>query len=155
MRLRAHRVPEEDEHVKVAGGDQRADLLVTAEWPALEAGDGQVHSVAQHLAGRAGRIQDVTGEDVTVVLGPLEEVTFPGVVRDQGDVLRSGRDHGSTMGGKCCRLGTGALSIRVNSVPASFAPGRRLAAPRPRAPLQGPGRPGGTPRPQAARIATP
>jgi hypothetical protein len=50
MRLRAHRVPEEDEHVQVAGGDQRADLLVTAQWPALEAGDGQVQAVTQHLA---------------------------------------------------------------------------------------------------------
>ena len=30
-----------------------------------------------------GRIQDVTGEDVTVVLDLLEEVTFPVVVRDQ------------------------------------------------------------------------
>src|SRR5487761_1138692 len=145
MRLRAHRVPEEDEHVKVTRSDQRADLLVTAEWPALEAGDGQVQAVTQHLAGRAGRIQDVTGEDVTVVLDPLEEVTFPVVVRDQGDVLRSGRGHSSTMGGKCCRPGTGALSIGVHGVPASFAPGRRLAAPRPGAPLQGPERPGGTP----------
>src|ERR1700722_8920441 len=124
MRLRAHRVPEENEHVKVTRSDQRADLLVTAEWPALEAGDGQVQAVTQHLAGRAGRIQDVTGEDVTVVLDPLEEVTFPVVVRDQGDVLRSGRGHDSTMGGKCCRPGTGTLSIHVHSVPASFAPGR-------------------------------
>src|ERR1700683_342137 len=136
MRLWAHRVPEEDEHVKVAGGDQRADLLVTAEWPALEAGDGQVHSVAQHLAGRAGRIQDVTGEDVTVVLGPLEEVTFPVVVRYQGDVLRSGRGHGSTMGWECCRAGTAALSIRVHSMPVSSAPGLRLGAPRPGSPRQ-------------------
>src|SRR3984957_8078798 len=121
MRLRAHRVPEENEHVKVTRSDQRADLLVTAEWPALEAGDGQVQAVTQHLAGRAGRIQDVTGEDVTVVLDPLEEVTFPVVMRDQGDVLRSGRGHDSTMGGKCCRPGTGTLSIRVHNVPASFA----------------------------------
>src|SRR5579872_3718423 len=123
MRLRAHGVPEEDEHVKVTRSDQRADLLVTAERTALEAGDGQVQAGTQQLAGRAGRVQDVTGEDVTVVLGPLQEVTFPVVVRDQGDVLRSGRGHGSTMGGKCCRLGTGPLSIRVHTAPASSAPG--------------------------------
>src|SRR5579859_2835076 len=133
MRLRAHRVPEENEHVKVTRSDQRADLLVTAEWPALEAGDGQVQAVTQHLAGRAGRIQDVTGENVTVVLDPLEEVTFPVVVRDQGDVLRSGRGHDSTMGGECCRPGTGALSIRVHSVRPGHYGRRARAGPPPSA----------------------
>jgi len=46
VRLRAHRVPEEDEHVEAPRGDQRADLLVAAERAALEAGHGQVERVA-------------------------------------------------------------------------------------------------------------
>jgi hypothetical protein len=111
--LRAHRVPEEDEHVQVAGGNQRADLLVTAERPALKAGDGQVQAVAEQAAGRAGRVEDMVGEDVTVVLGPLEQVAFPVVVRDQGDVLRFGCGHGLSMVGECCLAGTPALWIHV------------------------------------------
>jgi len=46
------------------------------------------------------------------------------------------------MGRGCCQAGTGTLSIRVHSVPASSAPGRRLVAPRPGTPRQGPERPG-------------
>jgi len=35
------------------------------------------------------------------------------------------------MNGKCCRTGTGTLSIRVHSVPVSSAPGHRLVTRRP------------------------
>jgi len=38
--------------------------------------------VAEQPAGRAGRVQDVVGEDVAVEFGPLEEVAFPVVVGD-------------------------------------------------------------------------
>jgi hypothetical protein len=90
VRLRAHRVPEEDQHVEAAGGDQGADLLVTAQWSALKAGDWQVELPAEQPARRTGRVEVVVGEDVAVVFGPLEEVTFPVVVGDDGDALRFG-----------------------------------------------------------------
>jgi hypothetical protein len=90
MRLRAHRVPEEDQHVELAEGDERADLLVAAERAALEAGDRQVECFAQQPAGGAGSVQGVPGEQVPVVLGPLEEVVLLAVVGDQGDALRFG-----------------------------------------------------------------
>ena len=88
VRLRAHRIPEEDEHVELPRRDERADLLVSSEGTALEAGDGQVERLGEQPAGGAGRVQDVVGEDVPVVLGSLEEVAFPVVVGDQGDALR-------------------------------------------------------------------
>src|SRR6202035_1507271 len=87
VRLRAHRIPEEDQHVEASRRDERADLLVAAEWAALEAGDGRAEALAEQPAGGAGRVQDVVGEDVPVVLDPLEEVVFPVVVGDQGDAL--------------------------------------------------------------------
>jgi len=50
------------------------------------------------------------------------------------------------MGRECCRADTGALSIRVHSVPAGSRPGPPARASRPGAPLQGPeARPDGTP----------
>ena len=61
-----------------------------AERAALEAGDGQVERLGEQPAGSAGRVQDVVGEDVPVVFGPLEQVAFPVVVGDQGDALRFG-----------------------------------------------------------------
>ena len=51
---------------------------------------GRSSRVAEQPARGAGRVQDVVGEDVPVVLGPLEQVAFPVVVGDQGDALRFG-----------------------------------------------------------------
>jgi len=55
--------------------------------PLWKAGDGQLERLAQQPAGGAGGVQQVVGEDVPVVFGPLEEVAFPVVVGDEGDAL--------------------------------------------------------------------
>src|SRR4029077_326415 len=62
VRLRAHRIPEEDQHVEASRRDKRADLLVAGEWGAPEAGDGQDEPFAEQPARGAGRVQDVVGE---------------------------------------------------------------------------------------------
>jgi hypothetical protein len=90
MRLCAQRVPEEDQHVELAQGDERADLLVAAERAAQEAGDRQLERLAQQPAGGTSGVQGVAGEQVSVVLGPLEQIVLLAVVGDQGDALRFG-----------------------------------------------------------------
>ena len=55
MRLRLQRIPEEDEQVNLPVSDPGADLLVAAEWPALEAGHAQAELIAEQPAGGAGR----------------------------------------------------------------------------------------------------
>ena len=66
----------------------------------------------------------VVGEDVPVIVGPLEEVAFPVVVGDQGDALRFGCGrfgHASSMPAECCLTATPALSDRVHGVVARAA----------------------------------
>jgi len=71
----------------------------------------------------------VVGEDVPVIVGPLEEIAFPVIMSDQGDALlgECGRfGHASSMPYQCCLTATPALSDRVHGVVAR-------AAARPRA----------------------
>jgi hypothetical protein len=77
-------VPEEDQHVDLAGRDERTELLVAAEGAAAQAGDVEVELVTQQPAGRARRQQIVTGEEFAIEAGPVEQIRLLVVVGDQG-----------------------------------------------------------------------
>ena len=115
VRLRLKRIPEENQQVDLAIGDPGADLLVAAEGPAAETGDGQVEFFVKQPPGGTGGIQAVPGQDRAVESGPFGEVLFSAVVRDERDSPPSRpcgliADHSSSVDDGCCRDGTGVLS---------------------------------------------
>ena len=59
--LRLERIPEEDEEVDLALGDQRAQLLVAAERPALQLLDGLAELPLEERPGGTRRPQLVAG----------------------------------------------------------------------------------------------
>jgi len=74
VRLGLKRVPEEDQQVDVTLRDLGADLLVTAQRAALEAGDGQAELVAEQPARRPGRAEVVPGQQPPVEPRPFPQV---------------------------------------------------------------------------------
>jgi hypothetical protein len=89
VRLRRHRVAQEDHRVDPAFGQARADLQVAAQRAAeqafhLEAGLGD-----QARAGGAGGHHVAAGEERREVTRERDHQVFLGVVRDQGDVHRA------------------------------------------------------------------
>ena len=85
MRMWLQRVPQKHQQVDLAFGDAGTDLLVTAVRAAPEAGDRQPELLLQEVTGGGRGEQLVTGQQVQVVLGPLEHVPLLVVVRDQGN----------------------------------------------------------------------
>jgi hypothetical protein len=85
------RIPEEHQQVDLALGNAGADLLVAAVGAAPEAGDRQPELLLQEVTGRGRREQFVTGQQIQVVLGPLQHVPLLIIVRDQGDPPPGGR----------------------------------------------------------------
>jgi len=85
MRMRLQPIPEEHQQIDLALGDAGADLLVAAVRAAPEADDRQPELLLQQVTGRGRRGQLVTGQQIQVLLGPLQHVPLPIVVRNQGD----------------------------------------------------------------------
>src|SRR5215469_3632062 len=130
--MRFQRVPEEHEQVDLPIRDAGPDLLIPAEWPAVEPGHRQADFLAEHPAGGAGREQAVLGKEVAVELGPLTHVPLTAVVRDERDPAPRrcfsetvvGR-HGSSMPDRCCGHGTARLApcVRPSTSPACMPAG--------------------------------
>ncbi len=87
VRLRFQRIPEEDQEVDFSARDPGADLLVTAEWSALQLVDRETEVSFQNAAGGTGGVHLMVRQQVTIEGGPLEQVTLLVVMRDQGDLL--------------------------------------------------------------------
>jgi hypothetical protein len=87
VRMGLERIPEEDEHVELARGDERADLLVTAERAALEPGHLEVPPLRDEPAGGPRGDEVVLAQDRLVVADPREQVFLAAVVRDERDPL--------------------------------------------------------------------
>jgi len=87
VRLRLERVPEEDQHVELALGDERPELLVAAERPGEQTVHRQPEPVVDELAGGPGAEELVSREGSLVEAGPVEEVLLLVVVRDERDAL--------------------------------------------------------------------
>ncbi len=68
-------IPEEDQEIDRALGDERADLLVATEWAAQESFDGYIQFVSDEPAGRAVSVNVVLGEDLAIVRRPLQSGT--------------------------------------------------------------------------------
>lgn len=62
-------------------------LLVTAQRPALEFGDGEAKFPLQKSAGGACSVYFMVGQEIAVVFSPLHQILFLIVVRDQSDLL--------------------------------------------------------------------
>ena len=65
----------------------RANLLIAAQRAALELVDRDLQLIFQKLSCRAGCVQVVISQQVSIEVGPLEQVPLLVVVSDQGDVL--------------------------------------------------------------------
>ena len=83
VRLRFHRIPEEDDEIDSSLDNTGADLLVAAERPAQEAGDRQSQLLAEKSSGRTGRVQLVLRKRIPVVARPLQQLAFAIVMCDE------------------------------------------------------------------------
>ena len=87
MRLRLEGVPEEDQEVHLAAGDEGAELHVATERPALQLLDADPERLFDHGPGRPGGDQHVPPEERPVVGRPLDQVVLLVVVGDESDLL--------------------------------------------------------------------
>ena len=62
MRLRGERVPEEDQQIQVALGDLCADLLISAQWTALQLIDVDSQLLFKELTGCSCRVEFVMSQ---------------------------------------------------------------------------------------------
>src|SRR5438067_9730804 len=74
--------------------DTGADLLVATQWTAVELADLQPELTLEQLTGSAGRVQLVFRQEIAVEAGPLQQVAFLVVVRDQCNVSGAWRADG-------------------------------------------------------------
>jgi hypothetical protein len=85
VRLHLERIPEEDQQIELTLSDHRPDLLVAAEWPALQFVDAHPQLTLEERPGGPGGIQVMLSQERTVVSRPFQEILLLVVVRDQGD----------------------------------------------------------------------
>ncbi|CVI60166.1 hypothetical protein AGR9A_Cc210463 [Agrobacterium salinitolerans str. Hayward 0363] len=86
MRHGRQRVGEEDQHIHLACGDHRADLLVAAERTALEADDFKTRTRFLYpSAGGAGGDDPETGKRFLVMTGEIRHIVLFLVVSDERD----------------------------------------------------------------------
>src|SRR5580658_5249349 len=88
VRLRGQRVPKEDDQIELMLDQHRADLSVSAERSREEQLDREPGRMRDLRPGRPGRDQFAAPERPAVKGGPVRQVIFTGVVRDQGDPRR-------------------------------------------------------------------
>ena len=93
VRIVGHRIegiPEEDQHVYLAFGNQGTELLVTAHGAGEEAGNGQLRLLAEHGARGAGRIEMVELELLLAAHHPVQQRGLHVVVSHQRHPLVGG-----------------------------------------------------------------
>jgi hypothetical protein len=83
VRLRRHRVAQENHCIDLAFDQQRADLQVTAEGAGMLAVDRQAQLIGQAPAGGAGGGQVAAAQEVRVLGRQRDHVVFFLVVRNQ------------------------------------------------------------------------
>ncbi len=82
VRLGGEGIPEEDQHVDFALGDERSDLLVAADGPAEVAPHPQAQGLLDEFARGAGAEEFVLGELVAVRRGPQKQFGLLAIVGD-------------------------------------------------------------------------
>ena len=88
MRLGLKRIPKENQHVNLLFADHRAELLIAAKRPALEAAHVQANKFSQHTPGRSCRNQRVLTQAFSIVLGPLDQEIFFVVMGNERNGVR-------------------------------------------------------------------
>jgi len=79
-------IPEEDQTINSTFCDTGADLLVATQWTAVELADLEPELTLEQLASGAGRVQLVCSQEIAIEAGPLQQIAFLVVVRDQCNV---------------------------------------------------------------------
>jgi hypothetical protein len=78
-------VPEKDEEVYFSIGYFGPYLLIAAQWPALELGDGNFQVALQQGARRTCREDPVLSQQIPVKPCPFQQIFLLVVVRHEGD----------------------------------------------------------------------
>src|SRR5260221_3031854 len=112
VRVRLQWVPEENEEIDLTLGDLRPDLLIAAQWSALQLVDVDSQLMFEQLATGSGGVQNVLSEQLSIIGCPLQEILLLVVVRDEGDALLL--SNGLLLGDSFCHC---VFHLSIEAVP--------------------------------------
>jgi hypothetical protein len=81
------RVREENHKIYLAISNLGSDLLIPAQWPALEFGDFEAKFPFQNRAGGAGGVYFMVGQKSAVEFSPLHQIPFLMVMGNESDLF--------------------------------------------------------------------